>query len=145
MRLNIPIMTLSYISYIRPDEMIFRRSVRLKQAKHRTFHETNQTWWAKFDVWFRRKLAKTTTIKALSARIRIFLKKAPFFRYSGPSTSKQVDSVYRAPKTLVFKSCPQSGAPRGGGGYLGNFCWLCAAGLSEPQRHYSQEQIMLLL
>ena len=144
MRLNIPIMTLSYISYIRPDEMIFRRSVRLKQAKLRTFHETNQTWWAKLDVWPRRKLAKTTTIKALSARIWIFLKKAPFFRYSGPSTSKQVDSVYRAPKTVVFKSCPQSGA-RGGGGYLDNFCWLCAAGLSEPQRHYSQEPIMLLL
>ena len=28
---------------------------------------------------------------------------------------------------------------------MDNFCWLCAAGLSEPQRHYSQEPIMLLL
>ena len=44
MRLNIPIMTLSYIYHTFVPETIFRRSVRLKQAKRRTFHETIQTW-----------------------------------------------------------------------------------------------------
>ena len=39
----------------------------------------------------------------------IFENSVFFLRFSRPSTSQQVNSVYREPKTLVFKSGPQNG------------------------------------
>ena len=34
-------------------------------------------------------------------------------------------------------SCPVRGGAGGGGGTWDNFCFVCAAGLSEPLLHYS--------